>query len=232
MWIEHHTVLPKWHHIFFTGLALWAASVLVTAVTRNVIMIPTVVLLGSFLVPVTAITWFLNHYEGPELTTEMIFYAVIVGGVLGTLSASLLESWLVGNSLFVGVGLIEEFTKLLALILVARRLVHRTGRDRARGDGRVRIWSAGEQRIRAGRALRRPRPPAVALSRQLGFHRAHPRRAGPRRARVVDRDRGGRALPRQPGREVPHHAGRGWGVTSWLPCCTRSGIRCRALPRC
>jgi protease PrsW len=126
-----HPVLPKWRHVFLTGLVLWAASVIATGATRNVIMIPTVVLLGSFLVPVTAITWFLNHYEGPELTPAMIFYAFVVGGVLGTLSASLLESWLLGDSLFiyVGVGLIEEFAKLLALILVARGLVHRSVRD-------------------------------------------------------------------------------------------------------
>jgi len=123
--------LPKWQNFFLTGLALWIASVVVTGVTGNVNMIPTVVLLGSFLVPVTAVIWYLDHYQSPELTLRLVFYTFIVGGVLGTLAASVLESWLRSESLlvYVAVGLIEEFAKLLALLFVARRLARYTIRD-------------------------------------------------------------------------------------------------------
>jgi RsiW-degrading membrane proteinase PrsW (M82 family) len=123
--------LPSWGNVLVIGLLLWIASVAVTGITRNVNMIPTVVLLGSFLVPVTAIVWYLDHYDSSIATPRVIFSTFIVGGVLGVLSASLLESWLVGNTpvVYVSVGLIEEFAKLLALVFIARRLSRYVARD-------------------------------------------------------------------------------------------------------
>ena len=47
--------VPSWKQVFLTGLLLWFASVLVTGLTGNLMMIPTVILLGSFLVPATAV---------------------------------------------------------------------------------------------------------------------------------------------------------------------------------
>jgi len=123
--------LPSWRSVFFTGLVLWLASVAVTALTGNLNMIPTVVLLGSFLVPATAVVWYLDHYHSPELTVAVVFRAFIVGGVLGTLAASLLESWLLSDGvlIYLGVGLIEEAAKLLALLFVGRHLARYTVRD-------------------------------------------------------------------------------------------------------
>lgn len=123
--------LPRWWNVLGAGLALWIASVLVTGLTGNLTMIPTVVLLGSFLVPVTAVVWYLDHYESPVVTPRVIFSTFIVGGVLGVLAASLLESWLVSDSpaLYAAVGLIEEFAKLVALMFVARRLTRYVTRD-------------------------------------------------------------------------------------------------------
>lgn len=120
-----------WRGIFATGLVLWVLSVLVTALTGNLNMIPTVVLLGSFLVPVTAITWYMDHYSSPIVTGQTILRALIVGGVLGVLAASLLETWLLSDGVFVylGVGFIEELAKLLALLFLARGLGRYTVRD-------------------------------------------------------------------------------------------------------
>lgn len=120
-----------WKGIFVTGLVLWVLSVLVTAVTGSLNMIPTVVLLGSFLVPVTAIVWYMDHYSSPIVTGQTVLRALIVGGVLGVLAASLLESFLLsdGVSVYLGVGLIEELAKLLALLFLARGLARYTIRD-------------------------------------------------------------------------------------------------------
>src|SRR5438034_11260881 len=41
-----------WVRIFFGGLGLWIASVVVTFVTQNPNLVPTVILLGSSLLPV------------------------------------------------------------------------------------------------------------------------------------------------------------------------------------
>ena len=51
--------------MFVVGLLLWGAAFAVARVTRNVILLPTIVLLGSFLVPVTAVVWYLDHDPSP-----------------------------------------------------------------------------------------------------------------------------------------------------------------------
>lgn len=123
--------MKTWLKIFLIGLALWAATVAVTAWTENTNLVPTVVLLGSFLVPVTFVVWAYGRHRSQEVTVELLFTAFVVGGVLGVLGASILESWLLKPSLwtYVGVGLIEEGVKLLALMFVTRHLTKRTTRD-------------------------------------------------------------------------------------------------------
>lgn len=113
------------------GALLWVASVLVTGLTGDFNLVPTVVLLGSFLVPVTAVIWYLDHYESPTLSGRIVLNGFIVGGVLGLLGAALLESWLLGRGplVFLGVGLIEEAAKLLALVVVAWRVPRVSTRD-------------------------------------------------------------------------------------------------------
>src|SRR5438128_1273475 len=96
--------VPGWREVFFTGLILWIASVLVTGLTGNLVMIPTVILLGSFLVPATAVVWYLDHYQSDQLNPWRILSAFLVGGTLGVLAASILEAWLLSDGLFVYLG--------------------------------------------------------------------------------------------------------------------------------
>lgn len=120
-----------WVRVFTIGLALWLLSVLVTYATENIALVPMVVLLGSFLVPVTFVAWAFGQRHTPAITTGLLFNAFIVGGVLGVLAASLVESFVLRPSifLFLGVGLIEEAVKLGALLLVSRRLRPKVMRD-------------------------------------------------------------------------------------------------------
>ncbi|ASU82061.1 PrsW family intramembrane metalloprotease [Nocardiopsis gilva YIM 90087] len=123
--------MRTWQTIFFSGLLLWVATVVVTFLTGNTNLLPTIVLLGSFLVPVTFVAWAYERDRGGNVTVETLFTAFVVGGILGVLGASLLEGYLLHPSplLYLGVGTIEEFVKLLALLFVARDLTHRTRRD-------------------------------------------------------------------------------------------------------
>ncbi|QFZ19228.1 PrsW family intramembrane metalloprotease [Saccharothrix syringae] len=120
-----------WPRVFLTGLALWVAAVVITYVTGNANLVPTLVLLGSFLVPATFVSWAFGHRHSGEVTAELVFRTFTVGGVLGVLAASLLETYLLHPSplLFVGVGLIEEAVKLGALALLTRHLVAKSTRD-------------------------------------------------------------------------------------------------------
>jgi RsiW-degrading membrane proteinase PrsW (M82 family) len=113
----------RWRTCFLTGLGLWAASVGVTYWTGNHTLLPTVVLLGSFLVPASFVVWAHERY-GRDLGTDRIIACFAVGGIIGVLGASLLEYYLLDSSiwLYLGVGLIEEAVKAWALILLARRV--------------------------------------------------------------------------------------------------------------
>jgi RsiW-degrading membrane proteinase PrsW (M82 family) len=120
-----------WLRVFLTGLLLWVLTVVVTMATGNPNLIPTLVLLGSFLVPVTFVFWAAARRHSGEITAELLFSTFVTGGVLGVLSASVLESYLLHPSpvLFLGVGLIEEAAKLAALAYLTRRLAHKYARD-------------------------------------------------------------------------------------------------------
>jgi len=120
-----------WVRVFAVGLVLWLVTVAVTFWTGNTNLIPTLVLLGSFLVPVTMVYWAFEHRDTTHLSAETLLSAFLVGGILGVLGASLLESYLLRPSvwMFVGVGLIEEFVKLAALVLLGRRVAPKTTRD-------------------------------------------------------------------------------------------------------
>jgi protease PrsW len=112
---------PSWWLVFLVGVLLWGAAIAVARVTQNVILLPTIVLLGSFLVPVTAVVWYLDHDPSPPLSPRRILTAFLIGGTIGVLGASLLEYWLVLANL-VGafeVGLIEEFVKGVFIVVVA-----------------------------------------------------------------------------------------------------------------
>jgi protease PrsW len=120
-----------WLRMFLVGLALWVATVVVTLLTGNPNLIPTLVLLGSFLVPVTFVMWAFERRETGELTASLVLNTFVTGGVLGVLAASVLETYLLHPSpwLFLGVGLIEEAVKLAALMMLTRRLHTKSMRD-------------------------------------------------------------------------------------------------------
>jgi RsiW-degrading membrane proteinase PrsW (M82 family) len=120
-----------WLRIFLIGFLLWALTAVVTFVTGNPNLVPTLVLLGSFLVPVSFVVWAFGRRHSGEVTAELLFSTFVTGGVLGVLAASLLESYLLRPSpgLFLGVGLIEEAAKLAALAFLTRRLAHKYARD-------------------------------------------------------------------------------------------------------
>src|SRR2546430_12663441 len=100
---------------------MWTAAFGVGRLTRNVILLPTIVLLGSFLVPVTAVVWYLDHDPSPALSPRRILAAFIIAGVFGVLGTSLLEYWLVSVGILgsLEVGLIEEAVKGIFITVVA-----------------------------------------------------------------------------------------------------------------
>jgi protease PrsW len=120
-----------WRRIFGVGATLWLACLVTIGVTGNPALVPSLILLGSFLVPVTFVAWAFETWRDEDVTTELLVVAFVVGGLLGAMGASVLEAYVLSSSplLFLGVGLIEEGAKLAALLLVTRRMRPRHTRD-------------------------------------------------------------------------------------------------------
>src|ERR1700730_8993492 len=113
---------PRWWAVLLVGSALWVASAVDVYFTGNVIVLPTVVLVGSFLVPVSGVVWYLDHDPSPALSPRRVLAAFILAGVIGVLAASVLEFWVVFGPGPLGnlkVGLIEELVKGVAIVFVA-----------------------------------------------------------------------------------------------------------------
>ncbi|MFJ3905812.1 PrsW family intramembrane metalloprotease [Streptomyces sp. NPDC090025] len=111
-----------WKRCLWGGLALWALTAIVTYTTENTTLLPTLILLGSFLVPAVFVLWAYERH-GQDFGVPAVLGCFVTGGVLGVLGASVMEYYLLHPSLwmFLGVGLIEEAVKLAALMFVVRR---------------------------------------------------------------------------------------------------------------
>jgi RsiW-degrading membrane proteinase PrsW (M82 family) len=112
---------PRWWAVLLIGFALWVATAAAVFITRDALLVPTVILVGSFLVPVTGLVWYLDHDPSPLLGPRRILSAFIMAGVIGVLGSSLLESFLIeaGFQSNLAVGLIEEFVKGVLVAFVA-----------------------------------------------------------------------------------------------------------------
>ena len=123
-----------WLHTLWVGFLLFVAATVILFVTGNPNLYPTVILIGNFLVPVVFVAFLYDHQHLSQLTPETIGRSFGVGGILGVLGASVLETLLIhapsnanqGLSLgsAFGVGLIEEGCKIAAVMFIARRMRH------------------------------------------------------------------------------------------------------------
>ncbi|MFF9565679.1 PrsW family intramembrane metalloprotease [Leifsonia sp. NPDC014704] len=120
-----------WWKSLAAGLVLWAVTVVVTIVTANTNLVPTLILLGSFLLPFCVVLFVIERITG-NISVLQVFLAFVVGGVSGVLGASLLEASLhpsVGT--YIGVGFIEESVKGVILIVVGWRVAPKNRRQGA-----------------------------------------------------------------------------------------------------
>jgi RsiW-degrading membrane proteinase PrsW (M82 family) len=108
---------PRWLRFLVTGILLWLVSVVVLATTQNYILVPTVIVVGTFLVPMAIMIWAFDSARATALTGERLISASVVGGVLGIVAAVLMEYWFLSStSNYVEVGVFEEATKLAVLV--------------------------------------------------------------------------------------------------------------------
>ncbi len=116
-----------WWKTLVLGILLWAVTAAVTFSTQNSNLIPTVILLGSFLVPFSVVLFVVEKAHG-SVDIMLLLGAFFFGGIFGVLGASILESHLSPSLwIYVGVGAIEEAVKIAVFLVVGARVAEKTG---------------------------------------------------------------------------------------------------------
>jgi protease PrsW len=115
----------SWLHTLAYGLGLYVVVTAATAATDNVHLVPSVLMLGALLVPVTFVVYVFERLDvGVDLLPSLAT-CFVVGGLVGTAAAALLEYETLrglGVLPMLAVGLIEESVKLaIPLVLFVRK---------------------------------------------------------------------------------------------------------------
>jgi RsiW-degrading membrane proteinase PrsW (M82 family) len=114
----------RWLKLLCLGAITWIVAVVTLGITQDPDLIPLTVTAGGFVVPVCGAIYVFDRLYDSAFPPATIVEAFALGGSVGVLVAVFGEYLFVGNGGFqyVGVGLIEEASKLAVLWLVARRL--------------------------------------------------------------------------------------------------------------
>ncbi len=93
--------------------------------THNSNLFPILVMVGSFMVPLAYVAFFYERRHFSQLTLPKISQTFIFGGLVGVIAASILEPFFIRQLDLVSVlkvGFIEEFVKILGVLLITRNL--------------------------------------------------------------------------------------------------------------
>jgi RsiW-degrading membrane proteinase PrsW (M82 family) len=124
-----------WLQIFVGGLVLLYLLERTLLATQSLNYVPSVLLLGAFLVPVTFVTYLYEQLPRWEVPLPPVAICFFWGGALGTVVAGSLEYDLLrslGVLALLGIGLIEEGAKLIFPLIF-----YFLGRYRSEGAGIV-----------------------------------------------------------------------------------------------
>lgn len=135
----HRNVRPHhraWLSVLLIGLAIYVVAIVELFTTTNPRLFPTVMLLGNFLTPLVFVTFVYERRQHSIVTLPLLLIGFVVGGVLGLLIAGPAEALLlprdqqtISLTTAFTAGAIEELSKLVAVLLVARRWRHNNEMD-------------------------------------------------------------------------------------------------------
>ena len=117
----------SWWRVLLLALGLYVVGIVILIFTGNPILFPTVSMIGCFMIPVTYVAFFYERKHLSDLSLPTIFLSFLYGGLLGSFAASILEPLLISTVTFLTafeIGLIEEFVKILGVLVIARRWNH------------------------------------------------------------------------------------------------------------
>jgi protease PrsW len=120
-------VRSRWWRVFLIAFGLYVIGILILLLTDNPILFPTVAMVGSFMIPITYVAFFYERRHLSRLSLPTISLSFLYGGLLGVFAASFLEPLLIHQLDILTafqVGLIEEFVKILGVLVIARHWGH------------------------------------------------------------------------------------------------------------
>lgn len=112
-----------WLRILLIGFLLFIIALCTLIITQNPNLFPTAVLMGNFIIPVTFVAFFYERRDRFSINLSATAMSFFYGGILGTIAAAILEPVFISSlslSTSFMVGIIEEFTKIIGVILIAR----------------------------------------------------------------------------------------------------------------
>ncbi len=120
------TARQAWIPVLVVGAALYWLVLRTIEHTRNPNLVPSLILLGAFLIPVTFVVFVYQRVDVGRTSPDVVALSALFGGVIGVVVAGRLEFDTVerlGTVPILAVGLIEEAAKLIvpALLLVVLR---------------------------------------------------------------------------------------------------------------
>jgi protease PrsW len=127
------SALPQrlWLIALVAGVVCWIGGAASTAITEDPILVPNIIILGTFLVPVCTVLFVLTRPREAHLSAEIIVLGFIAGGTAGVVLTAVTEVELLPDAAAtnLGVGFIEEGGKALILVAVASLVRSRVPRD-------------------------------------------------------------------------------------------------------
>jgi RsiW-degrading membrane proteinase PrsW (M82 family) len=125
--------LPRrmWLVTLLVGTVLWAAVAAAILATENTILVPNLIMLGTFMVPVCTLLFVLGRPRATRLSVQGIVLGFLAGGTAGVMLTGTLEVYLLPDAVFTNtlIGLIEEAGKGLLVVAVAAVVRTRLPRD-------------------------------------------------------------------------------------------------------
>lgn len=122
----------SWLKVLSTAAIFYILLLVALLLTDNSNLFPSLVMVGSFMVPVAYVAFFYERRHLSRLTMPTISMTFVYGGLLGIIAAALLEPFFISQlnlGAILKIGFIEEFAKILGVLVIARSRRHDSEMD-------------------------------------------------------------------------------------------------------
>jgi len=121
-----------WLKVLTTAAVFYILLLVTLLLTKNSNLFPTLAMVGSFMVPVAYVSFIYERKHLSRLTMPTVSLTFIYGGLLGIIAAALLEPFFISQlnlGAILRIGFIEEFAKILGVLVIARHKRHDSEMD-------------------------------------------------------------------------------------------------------